>query len=141
MYRIININTGDVIGMVDEVIYIRRKESSGSLVKANPSNAEGIAYRSVPYNLSGRDGVGAEITVVVNEFDGAEEIAAIDSKAEVMKKTIGGNRADRLYKAGEYLAVNGVLYRVTLEIPAGTMVAVGTNVEETDIAKELSKLI
>lgn len=140
MYRIININTGDVIGMVDEVFYVRRKESSGSLVKANPSNAEGIAYRSVPYNLSGRDGVGAEITVVVNEFDGAEEMQNMQDMIANTNNTIGGNKTDRLYEPGEYITINGVLYSVLLQIPAGGCIAVGTNVKETTITNELSKL-
>ena len=140
MYKIINIVTGETVGMTDEVIYIRRKESSGSLVKANPSDAEGIAYRSVPYNLSGRDGVGAEITVVLSEIDAAEEIQVMQEAIANTNSTIGGERTDRLYEVGERFTLNGKLYKVTLQIPAGGMIAVGANVEETDIATELSKL-
>lgn len=59
---------------------------------------------------------------------------------EKVSSTIGGERTDRLYEVGERFTLNGKLYKVALQIPAGGMIAVGANVEETDIATELSKL-
>lgn len=138
MYRIININTGDVIGMVDEVFYVRRKESSGSLVKANPSNAEGIAYRSVPYNLSGRDGVGAEITVVVNEFDGAEEMNTLMG---TMFPNENGETASQSYAKGKYFYHNGDFCKAKTSIPTGARFTLNTNYTVTTIAAELFSLL
>ena len=140
MYRIINIETDEVLGMTTDVNYIRRKPSSGALIKATPADADGIAWHSEPYNLSGRDGVGAEITVVLSEIDAAEEIQVMQEAIANTNSTIGGERTDRLYEVGERFTLNGKLYKVKLQIPAGGTIAVGANVEETDIATELSKL-
>ena len=140
MYKIINVATGAAIGMTTSVHYIRWKPSSGAFVPATLENAEGIAYHSVPYNLSGRAGVGAEITVILSEIDAAEEIQGMQEAITNTNSTIGGERTDRLYEVGERFTLNGKLYKVTLQIPAGGTIAVGANVEETDIATELSKL-
>lgn len=56
------------------------------------------------------------------------------------KSAIGGTRADRRYEPGELITVDGKLYRVKLPILVGGYITPGTNVEETDIAAELSKL-
>ncbi len=59
---------------------------------------------------------------------------------EKTNSTIGGQRVDRRYEPGELLTVDGKLYRVRLPILVGGYITPGTNVEETDIAAELSKL-
>lgn len=48
--------------------------------------------------------------------------------------------ADRDYESGEYLTVDGVLYRVLLPIFAGAQITVGTNVEATTIESEIANL-
>ena len=140
MYKLINSETNELIGFVRKPAYIRIKESSGALVPTTDRDAQGIAYHSVPYNLSGRDGVGADVSVVLIEFDEAEEIQVMQEAIANTNSTIGGERTDRLYEVGERFTLNGKLYKVKLQIPAGGMIAVGANVEETDITKELSKL-
>lgn len=47
---------------------------------------------------------------------------------------------DRLYNVGEYLTVDGTLYRVTLAIPAGGRIAPGANCVKTTISDEITKL-
>lgn len=47
---------------------------------------------------------------------------------------------DRRYEAGEYVSVGNTLYRVTLEIPAGGRIAVGTNAVVTTTNEELARL-
>ena len=64
----------------------------------------------------------------------------VDKNLANDKAIIGGERANRPYKPGEYLTIDGTLYRVKLPILVGGYITPGTNVEETDIAAELSKL-
>lgn len=46
--------------------------------------------------------------------------------------------ADRDYEPGEYLTLDGTLYRVRLPIFGGTQITPGTNVTETTIEAELA---
>ena len=88
MYQLINSNTEKVIGWVDEPIYIKLKPETGVYIPAKVEDAQGVAFHSVAYNLSGRDGVGVEDTVVLVEVDKAmlmsqvpelqEQVAAIE---------------------------------------------------------------
>lgn len=64
----------------------------------------------------------------------------VDKELAENKSAIGGTRADRRYEPGELITVDGKLYRVKLPILVGGYITPGTNVEETDIAAELSKL-
>lgn len=47
-------------------------------------------------------------------------------------------RADRAYEPGEYMTIDGTLYKVVLPIFAGTVITIGTNVESTTIEAELA---
>ena len=49
-------------------------------------------------------------------------------------------RADRDYDPGEYMTLDGTLYRVALPIIKGTQITPGTNVEPTTIETEISNL-
>lgn len=69
MYRLIDTDNGAIIGLVSEPLYIRISPSNGSLVATEPRLAQGVAYKSTPYNLMGKDGVNAEKTVLVEELD------------------------------------------------------------------------
>lgn len=64
----------------------------------------------------------------------------VDKEIAESKATIGGQRTERRYAVGELLTIDGKLYRVKLPIFVGGFITPGTNVEETDIAAELSKL-
>lgn len=82
MYRITNINTGKIIGAVDNVMYIKIGES-GDFTPATEDEAIGVALNGVAYNLCGHDEIETTDTVVVSEFDGgalvAEQQRIIDS--------------------------------------------------------------
>lgn len=69
MYRIINTENHQLIGFIVEPHYIRIKPSTGAFVSTDSLHAQGIAYRSTPYNLMGKEGVGAQTTVLLEEFD------------------------------------------------------------------------
>ena len=43
------------------------------------------------------------------------------------------------YEPGQYLTIEGTMYRVLLPIYAGTQITPGTNVEETTIEAELAR--
>ena len=71
MYRIINSDGGAVIGCTEKPRFIIRK-STGCFIQTDEANAQGVAFRGVPYNLLGREGVGAETSAILVEFDGGE---------------------------------------------------------------------
>ena len=89
LYKIIDTSTGEIIGMTAAVNYIRRKSETGALVVAKKiQDATGIAYKSIPYNLSGTDGIDADITVVISEFDEAEYMHELKNSAEMLEDAI-----------------------------------------------------
>ena len=49
-------------------------------------------------------------------------------------------RADRAYEPGEYMTLDGELYRVALPIIKGTQITPGTNVEATTIEAVLANI-
>ena len=72
IYKIVNADTNELIGITDNPRYIYLK-GTGSLVPAErKQDATGVAYKSTPYNLVGTIGVGAETTVVVFELDNGD---------------------------------------------------------------------
>lgn len=86
MYVIRSAEDGSVIGCTDKLVYIKRHPTNGSYVGASEADAEGIAYRSEPYALFGKEGVDAQ-AVVVNEDDAGHAIGTV-TRAEAQ------NRAD-----------------------------------------------
>lgn len=51
------------------------------------------------------------------------------------------NTASQSYKAGDYLVLNKLLYRVTSPIASGGNIVIGTNVIQTSMGYELSNLL
>lgn len=78
--------------------------------------------------------------IIDKHYRYTDKTGPIKDEVDKTNNAIGGGRTDRMYEPGEYIALDGVLYKVTLSIPAGGYIAVGSNVEATDIATELSKL-
>ena len=48
--------------------------------------------------------------------------------------------AEKAYDVGDYLYIDGIMHRVILPILAGGFITIGTNVVETTVSEELSKL-
>ena len=69
-----------------------------------------------------------------------EENYPTPSQLDKVISAIGGTRADRRYEPGELITIDGTLYRVKLPVLVGGYITPDTNVEETDITAELSKL-
>lgn len=89
MYKLINTNGGAVIGTTESPRFIYKK-STGCFVETNEAEAQGIAFKGTPYNLFGREGVGADETVMLVEFDGGETADA----ATVLTAQQAQDRAD-----------------------------------------------
>lgn len=84
MYKIINTESGEQLGIVISPNYILKKEETDNLITVKANNAEGVAYRSTPYNLLGKQGVGAEETVVLVEFDEGEMLEELKSGIDLI---------------------------------------------------------
>ena len=63
------------------------------------------------------------------------------AKTIELERTVGSSySADRRYEPGEYLTVDGTMYKVLLPIMPGAFLTPGTNIEETDIQTEITKM-
>jgi hypothetical protein len=82
MYKIIDTETDKVIGYTNKVLYIRLKQKTGCYVSCKRENAEGVAFNSVPYNLSGHTMKEELKTVVVSEDDDGTVIVQIVADSE-----------------------------------------------------------
>lgn len=61
-----------------------------------------------------------------------------DAEINADRKSASIRRASRDYDPGEYMTMDGTLYKVVLPIIAGTQITIGTNVEATTIEAELA---
>ena len=138
MFRIINTANGRTIGSTSEVSYIRRKPETGALVPTDVAYAEGVAYHSEAYNLSGTVGIGAEIIVVIGEYDAAEELDAI--MATVVPNE-SGPTASQPYAKGKYFYHDGEFCKAKTAILSGAMFTLNTNYEVTTVAAELFRAL
>lgn len=136
---------GAFLGYTDSPEYCYKLPSGspqviGPVERGNGAVATGIIFQGVIYNLpEHNDFEGAE-TVYISDIDEGAIITQQSRDIAENKSSIGGQRVDRPYKVGEFITVDGKLYRVVLPILVGGFITPGTNVEETDIAAELSKL-
>ena len=71
MYNIIRTVDGAEIGSTENVRYIR-KSASGCYIQTDEKNAEGIVHCGIAYNLEGREGLGAEGTVMLIAYDAGQ---------------------------------------------------------------------
>lgn len=72
MYKIINAKDGTEIGSTENPRYIKKKDT-GCYIQTDRQNAQGIAYKGTAYNLQGRDGIDADDTVILIEYDAGTE--------------------------------------------------------------------
>ena len=73
MYKIISTKDGSTVGSTEKPNFIRKKESSGCYVATDEKSAQGVAYKGTAYNIQGKDGVGADDTVILIEYDAGTE--------------------------------------------------------------------
>lgn len=142
MYQIISNN--ESLGYTSDPMFCYKLPSGspqviGKKERARGEIATGIIYQGIVYNLPGYDDFDAA-TANVSEVDEGAIITQNTRDIAESKSNIGGQRTERRYAVGEFITVDGKLYRVTRPILVGGYITPGTNVEETDIATELSKL-
>lgn len=86
MYKIVNLNNGETVGYAENPYFIKKKKSTGCFIRTNEEEAQGIAYKNMPYNLQGRESLGVDKTAVLIECDTAEgindEIAASEGRTD-----------------------------------------------------------
>ena len=82
MYKIIDTETDKIIGYTNKVLYIRLKQETGCYVSCKREIAEGVAFNSTPYNLSGHTMKDELKTVVVSEDDDGTVIVQIVAESE-----------------------------------------------------------
>lgn len=156
MVRIMRVSDGKEIGIYEEARYIR-KAKNGCYVQCDKKDAEGVAANSEAYSIVGKEPLDGREAVLIVPVDGGtfamqtkQNVAFVNNVigvTEAVKSNTGEETtsnvlptADRDYEVGEYLSVDGVMYKVALPIFAGTRITIGTNVEETNIAAEMALL-
>ena len=72
MYKIINTADNSVIGSVEKPDYVKKRDAQGW-------NNHGIIYNDVAYNLEGGVGIGADITVRLENFDAGVRLDQTDA--------------------------------------------------------------
>lgn len=80
MYKLINFDTGEEIGITDSLTYIRLGKNGCYVKCKNGEEPQGIAYDSTPYNLLGKESMGDLPTVSVREYDAGDEFNALKSE-------------------------------------------------------------
>ena len=111
----------------------------------NPTSKRSEGMVGLPEPLL-RDYIDAKGFVFITVADDVVTDVAINQEAydaftaedaEVKKKHM---RADKDYEPGDYLTLDGKLYKVLLPIFAGSQVTPGTNAEETTTEAEMANL-
>ena len=73
MFQIFDINE-NLIGITDEVIYIKINPTTNVFISASKEDACGVAYRGIAYNLFGHSDIENTKTVIVKEVDGGSKL-------------------------------------------------------------------
>lgn len=73
-------------------------------------------------------------------YENGEARLRTDAEIVADRQAAQIRRADRAYDPGEYLTIDGTLYKVVFPIFAGTQITIGTNVEPTTIEAELANV-
>lgn len=75
MYKIINQDTGEFIGITESLTYIRLSQNGCFVLCKAGETPQGIVYLSTPYNLFGKPKMSLDLhTVLVTEVDGGQEL-------------------------------------------------------------------
>lgn len=109
MYRIINFDTGEEIGITEYPNYILLGKN-GCYQMCDEKDAQGVAFESTPYNLVNKDSMGDLPAVVVRKVDAGSEVDAL--KAE--NKSL----SDQLTQS--QLALCDVYELLLASVPEGT---------------------
>lgn len=84
------------------------------------------------------DGLYTEDGICRYVYEDEECRLRTDEEINADRQAASIRRASRDYDPGEYMTIDGTLYKVVLPIFAGTQITVGTNVEATTIEAKLA---
>ena len=89
MYKIINQDTGEFIGMTESPTYIRLSQNGCLVLCKVGEEPQGVAFASQAYNLFGKEPMSPGLpTVLVTEVDGGQELQAMQQQVQTAQTTI-----------------------------------------------------
>lgn len=77
MYKLINFDTGEEIGITDSLNYIRLGKNGCYVMCKAGETPQGVAYNSTPYNLFGKESMGDLPAVIIQDADAGKELIAL----------------------------------------------------------------
>lgn len=86
MYKIIDAETGESIGLTEAVTYICLNAKNGCFTMCDKQDAQGVAYASTPYNLFGKESMGNLPAVLVAEVDAGKELGAVQQTVQTVQQ-------------------------------------------------------
>lgn len=91
MYRIINQDTSEPIGITEFPLYIRLAKNGCFVMCKAVEEPQGVAFASQPYNLFGKEPMSSDLpTVLVTEVDGGQELQAMQQQVQTAQTTVDG---------------------------------------------------
>lgn len=112
MYKLIDFETGEKIGIVEYPTYIFLGKN-GCYQKCKEKDAQGIAYNSTPYNLFGKESMGDLPTVILAELDAGKELESIQSTM----RTVQEQTANTTFMSSQLQTVAMLYVRAATDIP------------------------
>lgn len=131
MYKIINETIGEVLGYTQKPTYIRLS-TAGNYTTADEENAQGLAYRSRPYNLRGREGVGVMETVFLIEIDEGLMLSDLTETGILI--------AEANIQNGSYFNIGKRVFLAMQSIVTGDLVVPNVNCREISLSEALNAL-
>lgn len=91
MYKIINQDTGETVGITESPTYIRLSQNGCFVLCKAGEPPQGIAFASQPYNLFGKEPMSPGLpTVLVTEVDSGQELQAMQQQVQTAQTAAEG---------------------------------------------------
>lgn len=91
MYKIINHNTGEFIGITESPTYICLSQNGCFVMCKAGETPQGVAFAGRPYNLFGKEPMSPGLpTVLVTEVDSGQELQAMQTQVHTVQTTADG---------------------------------------------------
>lgn len=73
MFKIINKHTGETLGIMNELLYIKYDENSNTFMPClTKTLASGIAVDGIPYNINDEEKIKGADFAIIEDFDGSD---------------------------------------------------------------------
>ena len=91
MYKLVNQDTGETVGITESPTYIRLSQNGCFVLCKAGETPQGVAFASQPYNLFGKEPMSPGLpTVIVTEVDGGQELQAMQQQVHTAQTTADG---------------------------------------------------